>query len=134
MARHKFYYPPIGFHSGGYRPHPYGYDHLEYKRPNSKREYVKLVQFIADHPGLKRKEIIARYYYTKKALETHKDDIARGRWSWVTYNPSRYFAELLWADMIDYDEKTYKYYVTSKGEALLEEAYLADMEALVKSK
>lgn len=152
--RHKNYYS--GTHGwtrrhNAYLPEPYttfGSLHLEYKRPSMTRRYCKIVQWIADHPNCSRKAAIVGVFFGKRMRKMYEDRSAapdnvwspkykaqiseylekwdRGDFSWVTYNPSRYFAELLWADLIDYDEKTFKYHVTCRGEALLEEAYLND--------
>ena len=144
--RHKNYYNGChGFHirRHTYLPRPYG-ENLEYKRPSMKRRYCKMLQVIADYPNCKRKELIARIYFDKKWLDEHDSKLRpnsnrskawdNGDFSWVTYNPSKYFAELLWADLIDYDEKTYRYHITSKGQDLLEEAYLNDNIKLVTGK
>lgn len=134
-----------------YLPEPYttfGSLHLEYKRPSMTRRYCKIVQWIADHPNCSRKAAIVGVFFGKRTRKMYEERIAapdnvwgpkakerfrellekwdRGDFSWVTYNPSRYFAELLWSDMIDYDEKTFKYHVTEKGRDLLETAYLND--------
>lgn len=159
--RHKFIYGAIGWsHSG---PHyasapytTYGSSHLEYKRPSMTRLYCKIVQWIADHPNCSRKAAIVGVFYGKRMRKMYEDRIAApdnvwspkhkaqcrewlekwdcGDFSWVTYNPSRYFAELLWSDMIDYDEKTFKYNVTEKGRDLLEKAYLNDNIKLATGK
>jgi len=144
--RHKnIYNGTHGWHSrhNAYLPEPYG-EHLEYKRPSMTRTYCKLLQVVADHPGAKRKELIARTFIDKEWLASHDGKIRpdhdrskmwdAGDFSWVTYNPSKYFAELLWADLIDYDEKTYRYRITSKGQELLEEAYLNDNVKTVTGK
>ena len=144
--RHKNYYNgTLGFHHrhNAYLPEPYG-EHLEYKRPSMTRIYCKIVQWIADHPNRSRKEIIANIFVDKAWLRKHDEEVRpehdrskqwdAGDFSWVTYNPSKYFAELLWADLIDYDEKTFKYHVTYKGQELLEEAYLNDNIKLVTGK
>ena len=152
--RHKNYYSGnLGFHCrhNDYLPEPYtafGIRHLKYKRPSMTRLYCKIVQWIADHPNCSRKAAIVGVFYGKHMRKMYEERIAepdnvwnqkikakfreylekwdRGDFSWVDYNPSRYFAELLWADMIDYDTKTFKYNVTEEGHKLLEEAYLND--------
>lgn len=152
--RHKnFYTGRLGFHTrhNDYLSSPYstvGSPHLEYKRPSMTRIYCKIVQWIADHPDCSRKAAIVGVFFGKRMRKLYEERVTPGyngwspeakvkfrgyleKWdhgdfSWVKYNPSRYFAELLWADLIDYDTKTFKYNVTDKGHKLLEKAYLND--------
>lgn len=131
----------------------YGSTHLAYKDPSMSRRYCKILQWIADHPNRSRKEIIVGVYYGKETYQWYKDRLAapdevwspeskakfreylekwdRGDFSWVTHNPSRYFAEMLWSDLIDYDEKTFRYFIRPKGQKILNQAYIND---LAKSK
>jgi len=86
--------------------------HYKYTKPSMKFMYMKLIQYIADHPGLKRKEIVPNVWKTFRTVN-------RGYMS----GP---FACLLNDDYIDYD-KNYCYYVTKSGLALLASAYLNDL-------
>ena len=161
--RHKFIYGQTGYSAHGRHrvDSPYttfGSPHLEYKRPTMLRRYCQILQFVADHPNVKRKEIIAGVFYGKRMRKMFEERLTltstddsylakvqaktrdylerwdRGDFSWITYNPSRYFAEMLWADLIDYDEKTYRYTITAEGERILKEAYLNDNVKAVTGK
>ena len=86
-----------------------------YTKPSMRYMYMKLIQYIADHPGLKRKEIVPNVWKSIRAT-----------------NPgymSGPFAVLLNDDYIDYD-KQYRYFITDLGRALLEGAYLNDCAKL----
>ena len=152
--RHKFICGRSTFHRGPHHvSEPYttsGSLHLKYKRPSMTRVYCKIVQWIADHPNCSRKAAICGVFFGKRKRKMYEErltlpasagsylakvqaDIRKrlkmwdnGDFSWVDYNPSRYFAELLWADMIDYDTKTFKYNITENGLELLKAAYFND--------
>ena len=95
-----------------------------FTRPSASRTYIKVIQYIYDHPKCARFDIqVGVFGYRDNALSK---ELARG-------NQSSLFANLLYADFIDYD-KQYRYTVTEKGLKLLKQAYLNDMAKLVKSK
>lgn len=95
-----------------------------FTRPSASRTYIKVIQYICDHPKCSRFDIQVDIFGYKRT-EVSKQ-IARG-------NQSSLFSNLLYADFIDYD-KQYRYTVTEKGLKLLKQAYLNDMAKLVKSK
>ena len=98
-----------------YRPYQRLY---AYTKPSMKFQYMKVIQFVADHPNCKRKDIIAGVWGRNRC---HGND---GFMCHV-------FSNLLYDDWIDYDEN-FRYTVTPGGKGLLEEAYLNDMEKLCK--
>ena len=98
-----------------YRPYQRLYS---YTKPSMNFKYMKAIQFVADHPGCKRTDILAGVWGVKHP------EFCPGYMSQV-------FANLLYDDWIDYDEN-FRYTVTPGGKGLLEEAYLNDMEKLCK--
>ena len=95
-----------------------------YTKPSAQRTYIKVIQFISDHPNCSRFDIqVGVFGYRDVAVAKA---LARG-------NQSSLFSNLLYDDLIDYD-KNYRYTVTEKGMKLLKQAYLNDMAKLVKSK
>ena len=99
---------------------PY-YRPYTYTRPNSKRTYIKVLQYIYDHPNCTRFDIQVGIFGYKNDITYKK--CARG-------NQSALFANLIYDDLIDYD-KSYKYTITSKGMALLKQVYLNDIAKVV---
>lgn len=95
-----------------------------YTKPSAQRTYIKVIQFISDHPNCKRFDIqVGVFGYRDDPLSK---EFARG-------NQSSLFSNLLYDDLIDYD-KSYRYHITDKGLALLKRAYLNDNIALVTAK
>jgi hypothetical protein len=80
-----------------------------FKNASSKNTYVKFLRYIADNPGSTRKEIL-------DGLGRLKGAACGGRGQ-----NSSLFAQLLYLDLIDYDDK-FKYFITDKGEEVLEKA------------
>lgn len=79
-----------------------------YGRLSAKRRYIQAIQFVKDHDGCKRSDII------------------KGIWGFGQSSTNRgyqslLFANLLYIDYIDYD-KNFRYHVTLKGLALLQKA------------
>ena len=108
----------------GDRPNP-RYTGMDFRRPASDETYIKILQYVADHPECKRAEIlvgIGRYKTTEQARKE-----GRAQWSGI-------FSKLLYKDYLDYDEKTFKYHITDKGEEILKSSYLNDMEDTVKGR
>ena len=68
--------------------------------PNPNRVYVKVLMFVESHPGCKR------------------SDIQFGVWGKHNKSNSTLFSQMLYADILDYNEK-YEYKVTRKGKAIL---------------
>ena len=85
------------------------YKNNGFKNASSKNTYVKFLRYIADNPGSTRKEILDGLGRLKGAA-----DGGRGQ-------NSSLFAQLLYLDLIDYDDK-FKYFITDKGEKVLETA------------
>lgn len=95
------------------------YQHLyAYTKPSMSFKYMKVIQFVADHPNCKRKDIIAGVWGQKRFLGGFMSAV---------------FSNLLYDDYIDYDEN-YRYTVTNSGRELLEEAYLNDCAELCKAR
>ena len=119
--RHKNYYKNLAhstFHGEPgktyYLPHPY-YDMYAYTKPSMKFMYMKLIQWIADHPDCSRREAMTGVW---------------GGYSRGAHGET--FACLLHDDYIDYDKK-FRYHVTAKGQELLKKAYLNDCAKIAMS-
>ena len=72
-------------------------------RPNKTRTWAKILQFIANNPGCKRRDVL----FGIGAANADNDRTWRGQQSCV-------FANLLHQDLIDYNEH-YAYFVTQAG-------------------
>ena len=95
------------------------YKNSGFKCANSKKRYVKILQYIADHDGCKRVDIIRDVYRYKNMRA------CRGQGSTV-------FSQLLYLDVIDYD-KNFCYHITDRGREVLKTAYINDCAKLVKN-
>ena len=89
-----------------------------YTKPSMKFKYMKAIQFVADHPGCKRTDILTGVWGVKHP------ELCPGHMCGL-------FSNLLYEDFIDYDSN-YCYTVTSSGKALLEDAYLNDCAKLCR--
>ena len=98
-----------------YRPYQRLY---AYTKPSMAFQYMKVIQYVADHPGCKRRDIIAGVWgrYLRHGNEGYMCHV---------------FSNLLYDDFIDYDEN-YCYTVTNGGLELLKTAYLNDCAKLCK--
>jgi len=101
--------------------HPYLMPY-SFTKPSAKRTYIKVIQYIYDHPKCSRFDIQVDIFGYKRT-EAAKT-LARG-------NQSSLFSNLLYADYIDYD-RSYKYTITEKGKSLLKQAYINDLAALYR--
>ena len=110
--------------SAGDRPNP-RYTGVDFRRASSNETYIKILQYVADHPDCKRAEILVGIGRYKTVEQARKEGHAQ--WSGI-------FSKLLYKDYLDYDEKTFKYHITEKGQEILENSYLNDMEDTVKGK
>ena len=127
-------------HSRWRGPHvattPYGKCYIDayrksgFKYASCKKRYVKILQYIADHDGCKRVDIIRDVYGWKNvnARDRYNKNarMCRGQGSTV-------FSELLYLDVIDYDEN-FCYHITSLGRDVLKNAYINDCVKIVKAK
>lgn len=106
------------------------YHNSSFKYANSSKRYVKILQYIADHDGCKRTDIIRDVYGWKNvnAKDPWYKNMrqCRGQGSTV-------FSQLLYLDVIDYDEN-FCYHITSRGRDILKTAYINDCMKIVKSK
>lgn len=98
-----------------YRPYQRLYS---YTKPSMNFMYMKVIQYVADHPGCKRIDIIRNIWGR---------NVCCGNDGYMCH----VFSNLLYDDFIDYD-KNFCYTVTSDGLDLLKAAYLNDMEKLCK--
>ena len=98
-----------------YRPYQRLY---AYTKPSMNFQYMKVIQYVADHPGCKRRDIIAGVWgrHLRNGNEGYMCHV---------------FSNLLYDDFIDYDEN-YCYTVTNDGLELLKTAYLNDCAKLCK--
>lgn len=106
------------------------YKNNRFKNATSKNRYVQIIQYIADHDGCKRIDIIRDVYgwndVNAKDPWYKNMRSCRGQGSTV-------FSQLLYIDVIDYD-KNYCYHITPKGARVLATAYLNDCAKIVKGK
>lgn len=115
---------------------PYNHQYVDsyknsgFKNANSKKTYVKVLQYIADHDGCKRVDIIRDVFGYKNVNAKDKwypgHRTCRGQFSGG-------FSQLLYIDVIDYDEN-FNYHITSRGREVLKTAYLNDCAKIVKGK
>lgn len=78
---------------------PYGNEY-KFTNPTPTSSYVRVLKFIDEHPRCKRREI------------------QRGVWGNDKHSNSDVFAQMLYADLIDYNEK-FEYVVRRKGKSIL---------------
>ncbi len=103
------------------------YENTGFKHASSKKTYVKVLQYIADHDGCKRIDIIRDVFGYKNVDAKDKwypgHRTCRGQFS-------SGFAQLLFIDVIDYDEK-FCYHITERGREVLKKAYINDCAKIV---
>lgn len=106
------------------------YNSNGFANADSKRRYVKILQYIADHDGCKRVDVIRDVYGYKNvdAKDPYYKNMrsCRGQGSTV-------FSQLLYIDVIDYD-KNFCYHITDRGREVLKTAYINDCAKIVKGK
>ena len=94
-----------------------------YAHPTMKRWYVKILQYVYDHPNCKRVEILHGVFPTQfESIESAKK-YGRGYAS-IT------FSNMLYDDLIDYDSK-YRYVIRPYGLEVLKRAYIADLASQI---
>jgi hypothetical protein len=69
-------------------------------RPKAHQTHVKILKYIAEHPGCRRRDVV-------EYIKPHDKISVRGYMSTL-------FSNLLWHDFIDYD-KDYCYTITTAG-------------------
>lgn len=79
------------------RPFGNGY---KFTKPTAERSYVKVLKFVESHPKCKRR------------------DIQIGVWGKDSHSNSDLFAQMLYADLIDYNDR-FEYVIRRKGKAIL---------------
>ncbi len=106
------------------------YKNSGFKAANSKKRYVQILQYVADHDGCKRIDIIRDVFGYKdvNAKDSWYKNMrtCRGQWSIG-------FSQLLYIDVIDYD-KNFNYHITDRGREVLKTAYINDCAKIVKGK
>ena len=106
------------------------YENNGFKNANSKKRYVKILQYIADHDGCKRVDIIRDVY-------GYKNVDAKDKWHpghrTCRGQGSNVFSQLLYIDVIDYDKK-FCYHITDRGREVLKTAYINDCVKLVNKR
>lgn len=105
------------------------YEKSGFATANSKKRYVKILQYIADHDGCKRADILRDVFKLNVNLKDswYKNALRyRGHWS-------AGFSQLLYINVIDYD-KNYCYHITERGLKVLKTAYLNDNLKIVNAK
>lgn len=90
-----------------------------YTRPTMKCWYVKILQFVYDHPNCTRHEILCGIF--PRWFKTI-DDAKK----WGRGYACNTFANMLYDDLIDYDKK-YRYTIRDNGLKVLKRAYIADL-------
>lgn len=99
-----------------YEPYNRGYT---YTRPTMKCWYVKILQYVYDHPNCTRHEILSGIFPSWfKTVDDAK--------KWGRGYASTTFANMLFDDLIDYDKK-YRYTIRDNGIEVLKRAYVADL-------
>lgn len=93
-----------------------------YTRPSKQCWYVKILQYVYDHPNCTRNEILCGIFpnWFKTVDEAKK---------WGRGYATNTFANMLFDDLIDYDKK-YRYTIQQKGLEVLKRMYID--EALKK--
>ena len=71
-----------------------------FKNPTPNRRYVQILKFVNEHPGCKRTDILKGVFKTNRRT------------------CSTTFSQMLYADILDYNEK-FEYKVTRKGKNIL---------------
>lgn len=106
------------------------YKSTSFKNATSKKRYVQIIQYVADHDGCKRIDIIRDVYGWKNvdAKDPWYKNMRRCRGQGSTV-----FSQLLYIDVIDYD-KNFNYHITSRGREVLKTAYINDCAKIVKGK
>lgn len=91
----------------------------KYTHPTDKCWYVKILQYVYDHPGCSRNEILCGIFprWFKTPADAKK---------WGRGYASNTFANMLFDDLIDYD-KTYHYTIQKKGLEVLKRAYVDEI-------
>ena len=79
----------------------------DFKHPKKDSKSVKVLRFIDEHPGSRRVDIV-KGVWGKKLM---KERSIRGWYSTM-------FSQMLYADLIDYNEK-FEYVVCRKGKSIL---------------
>lgn len=100
------------------------YNNSGFKNAKPSNRYVQILQYIADHPGCKRFDVNVHLLDIRRG---HHEDIP---WSCVRGQYCTIFAQLLYIDLIDHDEK-FRYTITPAGEKVLKTAYLNSMKDIV---
>ena len=107
------------------------YNKTEFKKTaNSKRRYVQIIQYVADHDGCKRIDILRDVFGYKNVNK--KDSWYKNMRACRGYGSS-IFSQLLYIDVIDYD-KNFNYHITDRGREVLKAAYLNDCAKIAKGK
>lgn len=89
-----------------------------YTKPTKQCWYVKILQFVYDHPNSSRNEILSGIFprWFKTAEEAKK---------WGRGYASNVFANMLFDDLIDYDKK-YRYTIRERGLEILKKFYVSE--------
>lgn len=97
---------------------PYSRDYT-YTRPTKKCWYIKILQYVCDHPNCKRYEILNGVFpHYFKTIDTAK--------KFGSGYASNTFANIIYDDLIDYD-KSYRYTITEKGKTILKNFYIKEL-------
>ena len=88
----------------------------------SKRRYVQIIQYVANHDGCKRVDILHDVY--KQDVKA-KDCFYKNKLACRGY-ASSILSQLLYIDVIDYD-KSFRYHVTDRGLEVLKFAFQNDV-------
>lgn len=131
--RHMFHHACVAYcgNLGGlyYYPKPANNLEMKFSKPTLSRVYIQWLKWFAAHPKATRREFLLDFYgdvinsrrnariaFNKK----HKGKIIHcvSNDPRAYFNPSSYFAILLYRNYLDYDKK-FRYRVTAKGMRLI---------------
>ena len=104
---------------------PYSRDYT-YTRPTKKCWYIKILQYVSDHPNCKRAEILNGIFLS--LFKTVEDAKKFGRGY-----ACNTFANIIYDDFIDYD-KSFRYTITDRGQKILKNFYIQEMAKTVLNK
>lgn len=94
-----------------------------YRKPSMSRRYAKVLQYVANHAGCKRVDIIEHVWTERSWDFTNDITYMRGYCSCL-------FGHLVADKLIAYNKK-YEYHITKRGMKILKNAYLNDMAKFV---
>lgn len=109
---------------------PYSMNY-KFTKPQSSCRYVKALLYVNDHPKCSRFDILVGCGIIGNSIVKKHGDISKAKHA-VRGRHSSMFAQMLYADIIDYDKK-FKYSITEAGKKILRDVFLMNMEKIVRA-